>query len=88
MSPDNNSAANGHLRTVQIGGVDYAIDESAVKIEQAVATIRQALTDSSFAEVPVLDSTGKPAKLFINGAATGAVLVGLAEGPPKPGEMS
>jgi hypothetical protein len=74
---------------LRVGRFDYVLDEDAGKdIATIVAEIRQALTDKSVTDVPVLDEHRRRMTLLLNGAAADAVVIDLNGGGPRPGEMS
>lgn len=77
---------NGEKR-VRVAGFDYVLDNHEVDIEELVGRIRQAMTEGSAVELPVLDDHGHQLTLFLRGDQTSALVLDLDKGP-RPGEIS
>ena len=72
-------------KKLTIGQAEWGIADADA---QAVARlVREAMTNHTAIELPLLDASGRAVTVFLNGAATSIVILDL-DGESRPSEMS
>ena len=72
-------------KKVIVGASEWGLQDGDAA--DVLTRIKSAMTDGGVAELPLVDSAGRPVTVYVNGRTTDTVVVDL-DGGPRPSEFS